>query len=73
MENSLKVGPSDIVGENETSHRRSIEGPGFVEDIIAKALSYFFQRRLARFNDVAGYDVGIDNVSTKGQEQVGDG
>jgi hypothetical protein len=70
MENGFQIGPSHTVGENETSHCRPIEGPGFVEYVIAKPLSYFLQRGSPRFNDVAGYDVSIDNVSTKAQEQV---
>ena len=71
MENGLEIGSSIIVRKNETSHCRSIKSTRLVEYVIAKPLSYRFKRGFTGLNHLARDYVGIDYVSAKIEEQVG--
>ena len=62
-----------VVGKYALSHGRTIECAVSGDHIIAELLSYFVQGRLARFDDLAGDDIGIDQLRAERSEHVGNG
>ena len=73
MQNRLEIRSGVWVRENEISHCGPIKSAGLVEHITAKPPSYLFQCGLARLNEIASYDVGIDDGHVEFAEHIGDG
>ena len=72
VQNGFEFPARLVVGENELAHRGAVEPAFCVEHALAEQFPYLGERRLARFDDLPGDEVGVDHGNAEFREHLAD-